>query len=271
MAEARDTAILFKPVQFEAAATWRRVPSFSFVNRLQQIPLSDSELLQSSHHLPVAVDCSGGGLQVVAITAGPLQRSPLSNAEGQWQRGYIPIALRCFPFRLSGQTLEIATDADTGAGAALPVLSPDGSATQDIKTIVALLRRLEAGRQKLHAAAERLLIADVLTPLQMMKVPGQAAELSSLLTIDRNKFNALSARRIAQIGREGFLPLDLAAACLFSQRLTPAAISVPIQPASPVPSAAAAEQTEVLLASGTELDDSELFSFEAFSRVHQPL
>lgn len=260
--------ITFRRVRFEAATAWHPVSSFSFVNRLQQIPLSDSELLQSSHHLPIAIDCSDGVLQVVAITADQFQRNPLLSADGQWQRGYVPIALRCFPFRCSGETIEIATDTGVDADTTLPLLSSDGSATPEIKSIVALLRRLEAGRQRLHAAAERLFIADVLAPLQMMKVPG-AAELSSLLTVDRKKFDSLSARRIAQISREDFLPFDLATACLFSQRLTPAAISVARELTDVSASVHPVEQTGALFASGTELDDSDLFSFETFNKVNQ--
>lgn len=268
MLTADANPVVFQRVCFEAATTWRRVSSFAFINRLQQIPLSDSELLQSSHHLPIAIDCSDGVLQVVAITADQFQRTPLLNADGQWQRGYMPISLRCFPFRYSGETLEIANDSAVDADTTLPLLSPDGSATTEIKSIVALLRRLEVGKRRLHAAAERLFLADVLTPLQMTKVPG-ATELSSLLTVDRNKFDALSARRIAQIAREDFLPFDVATACLFSQRLTPAAISVTSEPMGMSASTRPAEQSGALFASGTELDDSELFSFEAFNKVDQ--
>ena len=258
--------ITFEPVEFQPSITWRQISSFAFVGRLPQIPLSDSELLQSSHHLPLAIDCSSDRLQVVAITAGPFQRTPLLNTEGRWQRGYTPIALRCFPFRYSGSTLEIATNAGAETDTTLPLLSSDGSATPEIKNIIALLRRLEVGKQRLHAAAERLLIAGVLTPFQMMKLPDTAI-LSPLLTVDRNKFNALSDRRIAQIARDDFLPLDVAAACLFSQRLTPAAISVAKKSADIGEPSRATGQTDIEFGSGIELDDSELFSFETFDRV----
>src|SRR5690349_4975307 len=108
-----------KPVEFAPATPngpkpWGRPSSPDFVPAIGQMALSDSEILLSSHHLPIAIDHVGDRLEVVAMTAPQFQRAPLVNADGQWLRGYVPIAMRCLPFRLSvndagAETLEIAT------------------------------------------------------------------------------------------------------------------------------------------------------------------
>src|SRR5215813_13650899 len=93
-----------EPIRFTALAgaqreTWRRPASFAFARQISQIPLSDSELLLTSHHLPIAIDYVDDRLQVVAITSSQFQRAPVVGADGRWQKGYMPIALRCLPFR----------------------------------------------------------------------------------------------------------------------------------------------------------------------------
>jgi hypothetical protein len=264
-------AIRYVRLPLDAAARWRRRESFACVAQLGQLPLSDSELLVCSHHLPIAIDSLHDRLQVVAITSSQFQRTPLVDAEGQWRRGYAPIALRCLPFRLAedgGGALEIAVNLRGHAAAEAPALDDKGTVAADIKQAVGLLRRLEAGRRRLQLAAEKLLIADVLAPFQVMRAPGGASVRSRILTVDRNKFAALSQKRVSHIARDDFLAIDLVAACLFSQRLVPAPISVAVEPG------AAAEidpgqAPQIQFKSNTQLDDSELFSFDAFVRAGQ--
>jgi hypothetical protein len=261
--------IRYAPLPLEAAATWRKQESFAFVARLAQLTLSDSELLQSSHHLPIAIDLIGHQPQVVAVTAAQFQRTPLIDAEGRWRRGYAPIALRCQPLRLadgSTDALEVAVDLEGRGNTEYPVVGSDGVPTAEIRQVLSLLRRLEVGKRRLQTAAEKLLIADVLAPFQMMRAPGGASVQSRMLTVDRNKFAALSKRRALHIAREDFLAIDLAVACLFSQRLLPGPISVAAE-AKPDEAEPGLPSTQLALKTTTQLDDSELFSFEAFSKT----
>jgi hypothetical protein len=267
-----DNAIMqdAEPIRFERVrldATWRRPVSFAFVSELGQIPISDSELLLSSHYLPIAIEHVDDGLQVVAITRPQFHRAPLIDANGGWLRSYAPLALRCLPFRaVSGNSdaLEIAPNLGQPAGPPLPLSSVDGAPTREIEQIMKLLRRLEAGKRRLQAAAEKLLIADVLAPFQLARLPGIAAISSRALTVDRNKFAALSSRRAAHIAKDDFLAIDLATACLFSQRLTPSLISIATEPKNST-EAGKNEEYSLDFRPSTQLDDTELFSFELFS------
>jgi hypothetical protein len=262
--------IRYAPLPFTATAAWRKQESFAYVDRLAQIALSDSELLQSSHHLPIAIDLIGHQPQVVAVTAAQFQRTPLVDAEGRWRRGYAPIALRCLPLRLaerSADALEVAVDLEGRGATDMPVVDGDGAPTTEIRQVLGLLRRLEAGKRRLQAAAEKLLIADVLAPFQMMRAPGGASVQSRMLTVDRNKFAALSKRRALHIAREDFLAVDVAVACLFSQRLLPGPVSVAVDTRTDSESETSLPSTQLALKATTQLDDSELFSFEAFSKT----
>jgi hypothetical protein len=257
----------FVPFHFDGSAKWRRPESFAFVSRLDRILISDSELLQLSHHLPIAIEQANGRLQVVAITSPQFQRTPLTNAQGRWRRGYAPIALRCLPFRTAenagaADMLEIAVDVAGANATALPVRGNDGTPAPEIKQTMALLKRLEAGRRRLEAAAEKHLIAGVLAPFQLARLQGKAAIRSSALTVDRNKVAALSNRRIAHISKDNFLAIDLAAACLFSQRLVPGPVSVATESARPLDDAG---ESAITFKPSALVDDSELFSFELFS------
>lgn len=266
-------AVEFAPVTTDGPISWRRPGSLGFVGDIGQMALSDSEILLSSHHLPIAIDHIGDRLEVVAMTAPQFQRAPLVNADGQWLRGYVPIALRCLPFRLTvndagAETLEIAATIQGSNGADIALRDADGAFTGEIRQIVGLLRRLEGGRQKLRAAAEKLLIADVLVPFRLARLPGSNPTHSRALTVDPNRFSALSNRRAAHLAKDDFLAIDLASACLFSQRLMPGPISVASEtkPASNV-AATTSDEAVLGLRPTAQLDDSELFSFELFSKT----
>jgi hypothetical protein len=111
----------------------------------------------------------------------------------------------------------------------------------------------------------------VLTPFQMTKLAAARVAHPRSLTVDRNKFASLSNSRAAHLVRDGFLPIDLAAACMFSQRLLPTLVSVDT-------GGAPADDRERKIHTGfdelattfgldVQVDDSELFSIEKFERV----
>lgn len=268
------TSIEFTAVPTAASATWRRPGSLGFVNDIGPITISDTELLLSSHHLPIAIDHVAGRLEVVAMTAPQFQRAPLVSNGGQWQRGYVPLALRCLPFRLTVndagvETLEMAVAVQAGGGPDLPLRDAEGTFSGEIRQVVGLLRRLETGRQRLRAAAAKLLIADVLVPFRLANLPGSNSTHSRALTVDQNRFAALSNRRAAHLARDDFLAIDLAAACLFSQRLMPGPISVARERnRASLTRDTGADDTVLDFRPTAQLDDSELFSFELFSKTN---
>jgi hypothetical protein len=267
--------IRFAPLAEAGRTSWRRPRLFEFASVISQIPLSDSEILLTSHHLPIAIDYADEGLHVVAITHPRFQRTPAIDADGRWQKGYMPIALRCLPFRNvraggGKQCLEIALNlAEAPEQAGAPVFAADGGLSAEVTQIAALLSLLEEGKRRLQAAAEKLLIADVLAAFQLGSLPHGSAEKTRSFTVDRNKFSALSNARMAHLGRDGFLPIDLAVACIFSQRLMPTLVSVATDEQSGVRRAIETRYEDITppLRANVQIDDSELFSFQRFAET----
>lgn len=270
-----NPTITFAKVAAGNPPHWRRPRSFEFVRAIPHVPLADTEVLQTSLYLPVVIDYAPDGPRVVAATNPRFHRWPMTGSGGKWLRTYLPICLRCLPFRTvrdaDGNTgIEVAIDLGEKDQPALPTFSANGALTPEVQKIAALLRRLEEGKQALQKAAEMLLIADVLTSLRLANIP-DAAPANRYLTVDRNKFASLSNSRVAHIIRDGFLPIDLAAACIASQRLMPTLVSVATADQTGAGhSKAISTRIDDLVSTLTlnvEVDPSELFSFEQFKEM----
>jgi hypothetical protein len=267
-----------RPIEFSVVANgekkgWRRPGSFAFANHISQVPLSSTEILLTSHHLPVAIDYVDDRPRVVAIVNPHFQRAPAVAPDGRWRKGYMPIALRCLPFRLTegagGSILEIAVNLAEADEPEKALFNPDKSFALQVQQIEALLRLLEEGKQQLQKAAEKLLIADVLRPFQFSNRNQDTSPRT--FTVDRNKFGALSHARVASIVRDSFLPIDLAAACIFSQRLMATLVSVAPDDENrkgtgPAVSAGIDDMLTAMMLD-VEVDDGELFSFEHFEET----
>ena len=221
--------IKFVPLADVSPPVWRKPTSSAFAQQISQIPLSDSELLLTSSRLPIAIDCLSDRPRVVGIIDARFQRSPAIGANGHWQRSYLPLALRCLPFRLaSGKTddsaIEMAVNLTHKDEPGIPLFSDNGALGTEVKNTIALLRRLEEGKKQLSDAASQLLIAGVLTPIRLGRQV--VADTGRSFTVSRELFNALSGPRVALLTKDSFLPIDLATACIFSQRHLATLVSV---------------------------------------------
>jgi hypothetical protein len=263
--------IQFKPLAEIQPAVWRKPASFAFAQQISQIPLSDSELLLTSSHLPIVIDCISDRPRVVAIIDSRFHRAPVIGEKGQWQRGYLPIALRCLPFRLpnatgADNTLEMAINLPQKEEPGAALYSGANELSPEVKGIAALLRRLEEGKQQLQQAASQLLIAGMLTPIRLGRNAGTTTGRS--FTVSRELFSTLSGTRTALLAKDGFLPLDLAAACIFSQRHLTTLVSVAPSGVASVDSTSATTATLEDLITPLRLnayvDDQDLFSFEQY-------
>lgn len=213
----------FRPVRSGEALFWRRPVNFSFLEDVRWAPVAESELLNLSHHLPLAVRVLPGGVSVRAGVDTTLLRQPLIDEAGRWLRPYMPISLRSLPFRLSvppgGEVersrLMIAeaigsADAETGD----PIFGPDRKLAEKAGEISSTLVRAHLSAQKLDEAAELLLLSDILAPVETDDGDG-----GDTLTVDLTRLPAFSGHRAASLVRHGFLPMHLLFSLVFSRRL----------------------------------------------------
>jgi hypothetical protein len=265
----RNEPIEFKPLTHISPAVWRKPTSLAFAQQVSQIPLSDSELLLTSSCIPIAIDCISDRPRVVAIIDQRFQRSPVIGQNGQWQKAYLPLALRCLPFRLSGGTsgagtIEMAINLPHGDEPGSPLFAGTDRLSPEVNAIATLLRRLENGKQQLQHAASQLLIAGVLTPIRLGRNPN--GENGRSFTVSRDQFNTLSGPRAALLAKDSFLAIDLAVACIFSQRHLATLVSVAPESATTTDASTSVSPTTDEFINPVRLnvhiDDQMLFSYE---------
>ena len=241
----------FRPVRGGEKLFWRRPTGFSFVEEVRWLPIAGSELLNVSHHLPLAVRVLPEGISVTAAVGGSLLRQPLLNQAGRWLRPYMPISLRSLPFRLSvppdgevEQSRLLMAEAIGGATAEDGELlfGPDGKLSESAGEISSTLVRAQVSSQKLNEAAELLLLADLLAPVDAADGDGGES-----LTVDLTRLPAFSGHRAASLVRDSFLPMHLLFCLVFSRRLLSPRLNI--------------RQREVGPASGTHEKTLEDFSF----------
>lgn len=275
-----------RPLRFEALRdgpddVWRRPRQFGFLDRLGAVPLSDSELLQTSLYLPLAVQEGAGAYEVVAVVHPAFLARPPLRADGRWGLSYMPIALRCLPFRNRGEAadgtakIEMAADLAADDDSIVLPFAENGRMQQDLARVVALLDRLDRGKARLAGAAASLVAADLLVPLISTDAENALADDVKLLVIDPQRLWKLTSVRTVALAAGSFLPLDLATAFAFSSRLwasnlapdrtttddarTPAGDPAPF-----------GQHAQAAFAIELRIDDSSLFSFDTFAKGEKP-
>lgn len=244
---------------------------FGFALETGFVPINDTEYLLTAHHLPLVVRIvAGTPILGALLRTGDLAR-PAIDADGAWRLGYLPIALRTYPFVLAEREAARPIDeidvlphhGQIGAqGAVICVDFASGQLGPEMTAIRNTLHMTRAGGKRLSAALDLLRIAGVLVPLV-----GEDGESRSDWTVDPAAFAALGEAASAGLARQSFLPLDLAGALLFSRRHlqpdrlprpTPRTLGEAAKPAPP-PSDPADFMLASLEAMDFALDGSDLF------------
>lgn len=272
----------FEPLRDRRDDIWRRPRQFRFLDRLGVVPLSDSELLQTSLYLPLAVQEGAGIYEVVAVVHPAFLARRPHRADGRWGGAYMPIALRCLPFRNGDRaadgaaTLEMATDLEVDDDSLVLPFAENGRMQQDLARVVSLLDRLDKGKARLASAAASLVAADLLVPLVSTDAESALAANTKLLVIDPQRLWNLTSSRTVALAADSFLPLDLATAFAFSSRLwasnlAPDRTTTDDNRRTPaVDPALFGQDAQAAFAIELRIDDSSLFSFDAFAKGEKP-
>jgi hypothetical protein len=217
--------VSFEWLPAERQGSWRAPLRIRFADEICAVPLADTELLNLAHYLPIGIELRPEGPLVVALLHSAAVRTSPFNEQGTWRWPYQPMALRTLPFRTergSGNeiSLEILSGMDRAdLGPPLAYKADDGSDTEEFAAILKLLARIKAGSGRLAAAAERLIAADLLTPLAAVNGFVEQPFANDILVCDPGRLAALTPLRAATLAGENFSTLDLAIASHFSQRL----------------------------------------------------
>jgi hypothetical protein len=189
---------------------------FVFAQEKLIVSLVSSELAHALWHLPIGFSLNGGKASVVGLMGLVANENLFVTAQGQWQGGYIPAALRAIPFGVvpnedgSGQIVVIQDDGGHfSSTTGTPLFDAHGQATEFLQN---MLNFLNAYKQN-EAATARALVAiteaDVLQPwdLNFTAPDGQAQKIVDLFCIDPEKFDALTPEQLVNLHATGALSL----------------------------------------------------------------
>jgi hypothetical protein len=259
----------------EPDGEWPQTQRLDRFGRLGLMPVADREILNLSHHAPLAVALGVGAPHVVALIDPDLLSAPCIDAHGRWLPSYQPLALRCLPFYLADPAGERPRRAlleglsDPADAQTLRYREAGGGLTPAYRRAIDGLDQLAIGARRLRQAAETLLAADLLEPLRFEGAAGQHFASAALMAADPARLIALSPLRTRLLAREGMLALDLMTASYFSLRLLRPGTrrrDLPVPALRPDSGLALDPGLEPLDLGGAEvvLDDSALFSVDAF-------
>ncbi len=273
-------SVAFVPLADARLTRVPRLTRYPFAADLGTLPIADSEVLNLSHHCAIAIRQGAGGPTVVCVLDPVLLRSAPVGRDGRWNPPYAPLALRSLPLRLrmekGRRIVEVApaldhpSDTDPGASDFVSLFDAAGNPTPEHAALVAQLDRLARGAARLADAAKMLMAAELLVPVGPLDQAGDPV----LMVVSGERLASLPPARAAALTADACLPFDLAAASLFSQRwLAKGVIQGQWQMAETVP----VLPRETMLDHGLtetmdmpfQLDDSALFSFEAFASASE--
>lgn len=241
---------------------------FGYLDSLGSILLGDDELLLASHYYPIVVRLDGDRAQVMALIDSQFLTRPLLDTDGRWLGAFMPTALRCFPFRLAGNSSENHLEALEVArlkpsrpdDRRIPLVDLEGRPSTEISAVHNALKRVEEGQARMTNYVDQLLIAQLLVPLTST---ANSKRADQYYTIESTRHSQSTNRALEAMARHTFGAVELKSVMLFSQRHLKSELRPQVATAADVAVAAPdADQqfAHLFNAAAPWLDTSELYS-----------
>lgn len=197
--------------------SWRRPGGPVFAQRESVAPLVGVEFAKVALEMPI------GFVQQAERWAPVALMSPIAGAnffvgpDGQWLGGYLPAALRAFPFcllRLEGSNEAVlGVDEESGLvvdsdGAAELFFGPDGGPSPATKAVFDFLVAIERNRAITDGAVVSLRETGLIQPWALSaKFADRTTPLDGLFCIDEKALNALDDSDFLKLRKSGALQL----------------------------------------------------------------
>ena len=210
-----------------AKKVWKHVTDYAFVAEDTVIPLVGAELSKAALVMPTGFIKLDTGYQLVAITSLQLKTNLYVAPDGTWLGGYLPAALRAYPFQLAQQEgAENFILCINEASGLVVENTEDGNAffddqdqpTQGIKDILNFLTKVEASRAVTQGAVNALADAGLITPWEInLKQGEKVVPVEGLFSIDEAGLNKLDDEDFLTLRKAGGLALAYAQLLSMSQ------------------------------------------------------
>ena len=177
------------------------------------MPLCMAELAKAATNLPIGFIEQEDSFTAVAVTSIQPEKNFFIAADGRWCHGYIPAAIRSYPFRLAntndGQKV-LCIDEDSGLiqdGLEGELFFDNqGKPAPAIIDIMNFLTQLEKSREVTAAACAMLKKHNLIKPWPItVKGDSGKREIKGLFQIDETALNQLSADALFEVRNSGGL------------------------------------------------------------------
>ncbi len=203
-----------------AKKVWKRVTDYAFVAEDTGIPLVGAELSKAALAMPIGFMKIDAGYQLFAMTSLQPGTNLYVAPDGMWLAGYIPAALRGYPFRLlKPENAEKSILCINEASGLVVESEEDGNAffndqdqpTQAIKDILNFLIEVEASRALTQRAVNALADAGLITPWEInLKQGEKVMPVEGLFRIDEAALNKIDDEDFLAVRKAGGLALAYA-------------------------------------------------------------
>jgi hypothetical protein len=200
-----------------AKKVWKHVTDYAFVAEDAGIPLVGAELGKAALAMPIGLIKIEAGYQLVAITSLQPGTNLYVAPDGKWLGGYIPAALRGYPFQLAQQEgAEKVVLCINEASGLVVENTEDGNAffdeqnqpAQGIKDILNFLSEVEANLLVTQRAVNALADAGLIMPWKInLKQGEKVVPVKGLFRIDEAALNKLDDEDFLTLRKAGGMAL----------------------------------------------------------------
>lgn len=193
-----------------AGKSWKRYTSYFFAQQSPVLPLVGAELSKAVQTMPICLMRHNDKFVPTALLGIEPEKNLFVSEEGQWRTGYVPSALRGYPFRLipaqESDRLVLCVIEDSG----LVHDDPDGEPffnehnqpSEEIQKVMDFLTKIEQNKRATVIACEALEKHEVIVPW-----PVQAGEkvINGIYKVDETKLNSLPGEAFIELRDKGAL------------------------------------------------------------------
>jgi hypothetical protein len=200
-----------------AKKVWKHVTDYAFAAADTVISLVGAELSKAIQVMPIGFVKQEAGYQLVAITSLQRGQNLYVAPDGKWLGGYIPAALRGYPFQLAqhegaGEFILCINE----ASGLVVENTEDGNAffddqdqpTQGIKDILNFLTQIKASRDVTLGPVNALADAGLIVPWEINFKQGEdVMPVKGLFRVDEAALNKLDDETFLTLRKAGGLAL----------------------------------------------------------------
>jgi hypothetical protein len=200
-----------------AGKAWPALDNLAFAAAQAVVPLLGAEFAKVAVSMPIAFIEQAGLYLPVAVMSPIAGRNFFIGASGQWLGGYVPAALRSYPFRLGrfggAEEFTLCVDEDSGLvvdanGAGEAFFDADGKPSAAAKAMLGFLLQIERGRSHTDLTVAALAGAGLIGPWSLqVRTGGTIQPVNGLLRIDEARLDAIDDATFLRLRHAAALPL----------------------------------------------------------------